>query len=80
MGSSSSLFAYLLVGELGGLLKGEPGALTSQDKTSSKRDTAYTGYYLITNLSHKINPKTHYITMNVIKDSFSATEYKKAKQ
>jgi len=60
--------------------KGEPGALTSQDKTSSKRDTAYTGYYLITNLSHKINPKTHYITMNVIKDSFSATEYNKVKQ
>jgi hypothetical protein len=60
--------------------KGEPGAPTSQDKTSSKRDTAYTGYYLITNLSHKINPKTHYITMNVVKDSFSATEYNKAIQ
>jgi hypothetical protein len=60
--------------------KGEPGAPTSQDKTTSKRDTAYTGHYLITNLSHKINPKTHFITMNVVKDSFSATEYNKAKQ
>jgi hypothetical protein len=60
--------------------RGEPGGPTSQDKTSSKRDTAYTGYYLITNLSHKINPKTHYITMNVVKDSFSTTEYNKAKK
>ena len=60
--------------------KGEPGAPTSQDKTSSKRDEAYTGYYLITNLSHKINPKTHYITMNVVKDSFSKTEYNKARK
>ena len=57
--------------------KGEPGALTNQDKTISKRDTAYTGYYLITNLSHKINPKTHHITMSVVKDSFSKTEYNK---
>ena len=60
--------------------KGEPGALTSQDKTSSKRDIAYTGYYLITNLSHKINPKTHYVTMDVTKDSFSRTMYNEAKQ
>jgi hypothetical protein len=60
--------------------KGEPGALTSKDKTNSKQDMAYTGYYLITNLSHKINPKTHFITMNVVKDSFSAAEYNKAKQ
>jgi hypothetical protein len=60
--------------------KGEPGALTSQDKTSSKRDTAYTGHYLITNLSHKINPKTHYITMDVIKDSFSKEMYTEAKK
>ena len=60
--------------------KGEPGALTSQDKTTSKQDTAYTGHYLITNLSHKINPKTHYITMDVIKDSFSKEMYTEAKQ
>jgi hypothetical protein len=60
--------------------KGEPGALTSQDKTNSKRDTAYTGHYLITNLSHKINPKTHYITMDVTKDSFSRTMYNEAAQ
>jgi hypothetical protein len=60
--------------------RGEPGGPTSQDKTSSERDAAYTGYYLITNLSHKINPKTHYITMNVVKDSFSKTEYNKARK
>jgi hypothetical protein len=60
--------------------KGETGALTSQDKTNSKRDTAYTGHYLITNLSHKINPKTHYITMDVTKDSFSRTMYNEAAQ
>ena len=60
--------------------KGEPGALTNQDKTVSKRDTAYTGYYLITNLSHKINPKTHQITMSVVKDSFSKTDYNKVNQ
>jgi hypothetical protein len=60
--------------------KGEPGALTSQDKTTSKQDTAYTGHYLITNLSHKINPKTHYITMDVTKDSFSRAMYTEAKQ
>ena len=38
----------------------------------------YSGNYLITNLAHKINPKTHYITMNVLKDSFNTKSYNKA--
>ena len=58
--------------------KGSPGAMSSDEKSSRVNDQLYTGYYLITNLSHKINPKTHYITMNVVKDSFPKTEYYKA--
>jgi hypothetical protein len=57
--------------------KNSPGALTEKDKSNRKYDMLYSGYYLITNLSHKINPKTHYITMNVVKDSFSKSEYYK---
>ena len=58
--------------------KGTPGAISSDEKSARVNDQLYTGYYLITNLSHKINPKTHYITMNVVKDSFPKTEYYKA--
>jgi hypothetical protein len=58
--------------------KGTPGAISSDEKSKRVNDQLYTGYYLITNLSHKINPKTHYITMNVVKDSFPKTEYYKA--
>ena len=58
--------------------KGSPGALSSSDKSKDIQDKLYTGYYMITNLSHKINPKTHYITMNVVKDSFPKAEYYKA--
>ena len=49
--------------------KKTPGALTSEDDADYRDDDLYSGYYLITNLSHKINPKTHYITMDVTKDS-----------
>jgi hypothetical protein len=55
--------------------KGTPGALSKDQKLEDTNDKLYTGYYLITNLSHKINPKTHYITMNVVKDSFPKIEY-----
>jgi len=55
--------------------KGTPGALSKDEKMDDTNDKLYTGYYLITNLCHKINPKTHYITMNVVKDSFSKSEY-----
>jgi len=58
--------------------KGKPGAISGEDKMTDIQDKLYTGYYLITNLSHKINPKTHYITMNVVKDSFPKAEYYKA--
>lgn len=49
--------------------KKTPGALTSADDVDYRDDDLYSGYYLITSLSHKINPKTHYITMDVTKDS-----------
>ena len=56
-----------------------PGApLTKESKSDSKRDELYSGNYLVTNLAHKINPKTHYITMNVLKDSFNTKSYNKA--
>jgi len=55
--------------------KGTPGALSKDEKMDDTNDKLYTGYYLITNLCHKINLKTHYITMNVVKDSFSKSEY-----
>lgn len=51
--------------------KKQPGALTSQDKNSAEYDNLYSGYYLITHINHKINPRTHYVTMNVTKDSLS---------
>lgn len=53
------------------LPKKDAGGLTAQDKTLYEDDDVYTGYYLITNLNHKINPRTHYITMTVTKDSLS---------
>lgn len=49
--------------------KGEPGGLTQEDKTFYRDDDMYSGYYLITNLNHKINPRTHFITMSVTRDS-----------
>ena len=56
-----------------------PGApLTKSSKTNSAHDELYSGNYLVTNLSHKINPKTHYITMNVLKDSFNTKSYNEA--
>jgi hypothetical protein len=51
--------------------KKQPGALTSQDKNSEVYDNLYSGYYLITHINHKINSRTHYVTMNVTKDSLS---------
>jgi hypothetical protein len=51
--------------------KKQPGALTSEDKNSVLYDNLYSGYYLITHINHKINSRTHYVTMNVTKDSLS---------
>lgn len=53
------------------LPKKDAGGLTAQDKTLYQDDDVYSGYYLITNLNHKINPRTHYITMTATKDSIS---------
>lgn len=50
--------------------KKEPGALTDEDKVKNENDEMFSGNYLITNLVHKINVKSHYITMNVTKNSF----------
>lgn len=49
--------------------KKQPGGLTAQDKNSAEYDNLYSGHYLITHINHKINPRTHYVTMNVTKDS-----------
>jgi hypothetical protein len=70
----------LEVGNIVGIIfPKSPGApLTKESKSNSKHDELYSGNYLITNLAHKINPKTHYITMNVLKDSFNTKSYNKA--
>jgi hypothetical protein len=39
-----------------------------------KSDEMYSGNYLITGLSHKINLRTHFITMNVTKDSLPGSQ------
>ena len=57
--------------------KKKGGALTEEDKTEYVDDLLYSGYYLITSLSHKINLKTHYITMDVTRNSFLSKEVQK---
>jgi len=49
--------------------KKDAGSLTPQDKNTNEEDPMYTGYYLITHVSHKINPRTHYTSLVVTKDS-----------
>jgi hypothetical protein len=39
-------------------------------------DDLYSGYYLITSLNHKVNAKSHQVTMTVTKDCFKASEIK----
>jgi len=51
------------------LPKKSPGGLTQEDKNLYEGDDLYSGYYLISELSHKINPRTHYVSMNLVKDS-----------
>ena len=57
--------------------KKKGGALTEEDKNNYVDDQLYSGYYLITNLSHKINLRTHYITMDVTRNSFLSKEVQK---
>ena len=45
-----------------------------EDTNTNARDPMYSGKYLITSINHKFNPITHFITMNVTKDSLSNTE------
>lgn len=45
---------------------------TEDSKTDQNIDETYSGYYLITSLNHKINKLTHFITMDVAKDSLPA--------
>jgi hypothetical protein len=54
------------------------GALDSGDKNTATEDKLYSGLYLITSLSHKINPKTHYVSLIGTKDSFAQKDYDNA--
>jgi hypothetical protein len=54
--------------------KKNPGAEGNQDINSYQDDHLYSGNYLITGLTHKINFKTHYIAMTCVKDSFSSKD------
>lgn len=46
------------------------------DKVDSVDDDLYSGYYLITSLNHKVNGRSHMVTMTVTKDCFKASEIK----
>jgi hypothetical protein len=54
--------------------KNEPGAVGRESKNTISDDPLYSGNYLITSMTHKINLKTHYISMSLVKDSFSAKD------
>jgi len=54
------------------LPKDKPGAEVKA--IEYKSDQMYSGNYLITGLSHKINLRTHFITMNVTKDSLTGNQ------
>lgn len=44
----------------------------SGDSVITQKDELYSGFYLITAISHKINLSSHYITMEISKDSLFA--------
>lgn len=56
------------------LPKASPYSL-SDKSTDETHDILYSGNYLITNITHKINPKYHHISMLVSKDSLSSAGY-----
>jgi len=57
-------------------IKMPSGTLTySEDKVNNNEDELYSGNYLITNLCHKINPSTHFISMSVTKNSFLLNKF-----
>lgn len=47
----------------------------SEDVSANLKDDMYSGFYLITSINHKINPLTHYVTMNVTKDCIPKDAY-----
>lgn len=42
-----------------------------EEKSESMKDELYSGNYLVTSINHKINPISHFITMDLTKDSLS---------
>jgi len=48
----------------------ELGAKDESDATSVRQDHLYSGYYLITAIRHKLNRNQHFMTMEIVKDSF----------
>lgn len=54
--------------------KRKPGPLGQQDQIYEE-DPLYSGYYLITNVVHKINPRSHFTTLTLTKDSFENKAY-----
>jgi hypothetical protein len=56
--------------------KKKPGPLGNEDvKGDFQVDPLYSGYYLITDVAHKINPRSHFTTLTITKDSFSKKAY-----
>ena len=49
-----------------------------QDQNTNNDDPLYSGNYLITNICHKVNPVSHYISMTVTKDGFLQSTFKEA--
>ncbi len=46
-------------------------AVSHNERSDNTDDMLYTGYYLITSLTHKISPRKHLISMMLTKDSLS---------
>jgi len=58
------------VGRILYFLYPELGPKDESDSTQVKQDKLYSGYYLITAIHHKVNRNTHFMTMEIVKDSF----------
>jgi hypothetical protein len=48
----------------------ELGAKEESDSATVRQDPLYSGYYLITAIRHKLNRNQHFMTMEIVKDSF----------
>lgn len=49
------------------------GAPNEQDRAEWREDKLYSGYYLITAIHHTVTLQSHYMTMEIIRDSFDET-------